>query len=629
MLKPNSSEHLQNGFRHNLRTYTELWYRTFTIIWAVIPYWLVAWVILLVLQGVLPGATVYLTKLTIDSFSATINSGHDFAQINYSIALLVITGGTLLIGQVFQSLASYVNAAKADILSDHLKNLIHLKAIEVDYSFYESPSFYDLLEQARSDSLSKPVELLQNFGSIFQSLITLLTFSTILVVYGWWIPLLLLLGALPSLLIYFRYDRIFHAWVKSTTTDRRMLMYYETMICHSKTAAEMRLFELNGRFRELFQALRLRLRGEKMNLVRRQFAGKLLAETIALLTAGTALGWMAINVLYRLATLGDLAVFYQIFSRGQSIIQTLFAGVGKAISNTLYLEQLFEFLELQPTILSPEDPIKFPEKIRFGIEFRGVGFRYPGDERPVIENFDLFIPAGKITAIVGVNGAGKSTLIKLLCRFYDPDEGIIEIDGIDIRKFRVDELRQNLSLHFQEPMQYHETAAQNIAFGDMKREAQLGEIEQAGELAGTTSFIKELPQKYDTFLGKLFVDGCELSGGQWQRLALARAYFRKAQILILDEPTSAMDSWAESDWFGHLRELTAGRIGFVITHRFTIAMRADVIHVIDQGRIQESGTHSELTKIGKKYAQSWDAQMNSVREDKNIRKEDLYTPSIP
>jgi ATP-binding cassette subfamily B protein len=225
----------------------------------------------------------------------------------------------------------------------------------------------------------------------------------------------------------------------------------------------------------------------------------------------------------------------------------------------------------------------------------------------------LFLPAGKITAIVGANGAGKSTLIKLLCRFYDPDRGAIEIDGVDIRKFNIEELRENLSLHFQEPMQYHETVAQNIAFGDLKRKPQPRELERASELAGAAEFIKELPDGYGTFLGKLFVDGCELSGGQWQRLALARAYFRNAQILILDEPTSAMDSWAESDWFSHLKELARGRIGFVITHRFTIAMRADIIHVIDQGRIEESGTHSELTKKGGKYAESWKSQMRFRR----------------
>lgn len=589
--------------------YIKLWRRSLKLTWTTVPYLTTLWAVLLIIQGILPGITIYLTKLVIDSFAAVKN---DNFSLKYSVVILILTGITLILVEVFQFLIDWIRAAQAEILTDYLKDLVHQKAIEVDFEFYESPEYFDLLEQAKSESLTKPLMLLENFGSVSQSAITLLTFSVLLLSYGWWVPLILLIGTLPALYIYFLADRLYHKWWKETAADRRWLMYFDTMISHSAAAAEMRIFDLNERFRNRFQSLRLRLRNERMRHLRRQYSGKLLASFLALFTAAVGVGWMAIQVFRGLGTIGDLAVFYQVFSRGQALMRALLGGVSQIFNNSLYLENLFEFLDLQPKIASPSDPIPFPEKIRYGIKFNNVSFRYPGAEKTVIENFSLFIPAGNIIAIVGVNGAGKSTLIKLLCRFYDPDQGSVEIDNIDIRNFDLAELRKNLSLCFQFPLQYHETAAQNIAFGDIKKLLEPKKIQTAAEQSGAHDFISELPKKYETLLGKWFADGCELSGGQWQRIALARAYYRQAQILILDEPTSFMDSWAEAEWFDNLRNLTVDRTGFVITHRFTIAMRADIIHVVHEGDIIESGSHEELLETDGFYAQSWKSQMQTA-----------------
>lgn len=592
-----------------------LWQRSLKLVWLVIPYWTACWAILLLLLGVLPGATIYLTKLTIDSFIAIQKSGEYSAQLNYSVTLLVLTGGTLIFNEITQSLLDWVRAIQADKLLDYLKNLIHQKAVEVDYEFYESPEHHDLLEQANSESLSKPLNLLENFGSVVQSIVTLLTFSTILLRYGWWIPLILLVGTLPSLYVYFLSERLYHKWWKRTAVDRRWLMYFDTMLTYSIAAAEMRIFNLNGYLRNRYQSLRLRLRDEKMRHLKRQFGGKVFASSLALLTAAIGVGWIALQVLRSLATIGDLAIFYQVFSRGQVLMRSLIGGMSQTFSNSLYLENLFQYLDLQPKIISPPTPVPFPNKLRHGIEFNNVTFKYPGAERAVIKDFSLFIPAGNLVAIVGVNGAGKSTLTKLLCRFYDPESGSVEVDGINIKNFDIAKLRENLSLHFQMPIQYHETAAQNIAFGDIDRQPETGEVENAAKLAGAHEFISRLPKGYETMLGKWFVDGCELSGGEWQRIALAKAYFRKSQILILDEPTSFMDSWAEAEWFDHLRELAVNRTGLVITHRFTIAMRADIIHVVHEGKIIESGSHRELLQSDGFYAESWKTQMQIGAED--------------
>jgi ATP-binding cassette, subfamily B, bacterial len=587
--------------------------RTLKMIFGVVPYWTSVWACLLIVLGLLPAATVYLTKLTIESFVA---AGNNLSVLNTSLFLAAAVGVTLVATELARFSLDWVRAVQADTLTDHLKGLIQAKAIEVDLEFYESPDYYDLLEQARSDSISRPLTLLESFGSIFQNGITLLTFSALLLSYGWWVPILLLLGALPALHLYVRSERVMHAWVKASAPDRRWLSYLESAVTTDQTAAEIRIFNLGDHFRTRYAKLSRRLRSERMHHVGKRYRGRLFAGLLTLTTSAIGVGWIAMRVLQKTATLGDLAVFYQIFTRGQAIIQSLLGGVNQAFSSGLYLENLFEFLDLSPRGRAPEQPVDFPDPIRIGIRFSNVTFAYPGTETPALENFSLFIPVGKIVAVVGVNGAGKSTLVKLLCRFYVPQEGSIEIDGIDIANFDPQELRRNLSAQFQFPANYHETAGQNIACGDVGRVARPEEIESAARAAGAHDFVSKLPKGYDTMLGRHFADGWELSGGQWQRLTLARAYFRDAPILILDEPTSFMDSWSEAEWFDHLRELLTGRTGLVITHRFTIAMRADIIMVVDNGKIIESGTHNELLTGDGFYAQSWKSQMEASKDGK-------------
>jgi ATP-binding cassette subfamily B protein len=267
---------------------------------------------------------------------------------------------------------------------------------------------------------------------------------------------------------------------------------------------------------------------------------------------------------------------------------------------------------LQPTIQNPEQPQPAPLAFRQGITFQGVTFSYPGSSQPALKDFNLHFPPGKITAIVGTNGAGKSTLVKLLARFYDPQAGAVLVDGIDLRDFSLQEVRRQITIMFQNPMQYATTAGENIALGDYTPPPDTARIEAAAVAAGADEPINRLPDGYDAMLGKWF-GGAELSMGEWQRVAQARAFLRRASVVILDEPTSAMDSWAEAEWLGRFRKLVEGRTAIVITHRFTTALQADVIHVMEQGRVIESGTHEELCALGGQYATSWQKQMRSTR----------------
>jgi ATP-binding cassette subfamily B protein len=458
---------------------------------------------------------------------------------------------------------------------------------------------------------------LEDLGSLFQNAITLLSMGIILLPYGLWLPVALVLSTLPALYVVLSFNRQYHHWWERTTSDWRRIDYYDALLTQSEFATELRLFDLGSYFRAAHQALRRKLRTQGLVLTRQRVLAQLGAGTLGMLVFGCALAWIGWRVLHGLATLGDMALFYQAFDRGQTLMRAMLQNLGQIYSHSLFLGNLFEFLALEPQVVDPPTPTSVPSTLQHGITFQQVTFRYPGSESNALHDFSLTVPVGQIVALVGTNGAGKSTLVKLLCRFYDIETGHIALDGIDIRDFSLRELRRHITVLFQRPVFYQATASENIVVGDLARAPMDYAIQAAARGAGVHEIIARLPRGYDTVLGKWFADGTELSGGEWQRIALARAFFRKPSIVILDEPTSAMDSWAEAEWLARFRELVQGQTAIIITHRFTTAMQADMIHVMDRGQIVESGSHAALMAQGGLYAQSWRAQMRAVARLEN------------
>jgi ATP-binding cassette subfamily B protein len=582
------------------------------LVWDAARGWTIAWGTLLVLQGLVPAALVHLTRVTVNLLSSAVASADKAAVFSQIWPNALLIGLLWVSGQFLSSLVAWVRIAQADLVQDRIHSLIHQKALELDISFYETPESYDQLHRARVDAISQPLALLENLGNLLQNSLTLLVLAGMLAVYAPWLPLLLIGSALPGLWAVGRHVLREHQWRRENTSKERRSRYYDWMLTERASAPEMRLFDLGDHHRNGFCQIRTFLRSGRLALARNEMRAELAAGGIALLGGMAGMGWMLMRAMQGLVRLGDLVLCYQAFQQGQKLLRSLMESAGRIYRSTLFLDNLFQFLRQTPAITAPEKPLPVPSPLQSGISFKDVSFRYPGSERDTLSGFSLTLPARRVTAIVGHNGAGKSTLIKLLCRFFDPREGSILLDGMDLRSFDPAELHRRITVLFQEPVHYHTTAAENIAMGDIASQPGGERIRTAAQAAGADMPINRLPDGYETVLGKWF-GGAELSVGEWQRVALARAFLRNAPIIALDEPTSAMDSWAEADWLGRFRELTEGHTALMITHRFTTAMHADMIHVMENGRITESGTHDELVATGGHYAQSWQAQMREMR----------------
>jgi len=580
------------------------------LVWAAAPRHASLWAALLVFQGLLPIGTVYLTRLLVNALVAAVRSPAPLSGGRSALLLMVAMAALLLLAEAARVAARWVRTAQADRVQDYISRLVHQKSLSVDLAFYDNAEFYDHLHRARSEAGYRPVALLENVGGIVQNGITLVSMLAVLAPFGVWLPAALLASTLPALYVVLRHALDQHYWRLRTTADERRTWYYDWVLTAVETAAEVRLFGLGEHFQNAFQTLRTKLRSERLRLVAKQGGAELLAGLFALVAAGGALLWMAWRALHHEVTLGDLAMFYQAFQQGLRLSRSLLDDVGQLYGNTLFLGNLFEFLALEPKVRNPRAAKALPAATQ-AIHFRRVSFRYPGASRLALRDLDLEIPAGRITAVVGSNGAGKSTLLKLLCRFYDPDEGGVEMDGADLRTLDLDALRASITVLFQQPVHYNATAGENIALGEIVSSPDRAAIRSAAEAAGAAEIIAGLPSGYDQLLGRWFENGTELSAGEWQRIALARAFLRQAPILVLDEPTSAMDPWAESDWLRRFRQLACGRTALVITHRFTTARIADIIYVMSEGRVIERGSHDQLVGAGGRYAQGWTAQLHA------------------
>jgi ATP-binding cassette subfamily B protein len=591
--------------------------RALRLVWNAAPRWTTVWLFLLVGQGLLPVALVYLTRIVVDRLTLVAGTGASWEALRGVLVPGGMMAGLILLSEALRAGARLVRTAQADRVRDHISGLIHEHTIAADLAQYESPEYHDRLYRARTDSHERPVALVQNLGALLQNALTLAAMALVLVQFGWWVPLVLVASTAPALAVVARHAVRRHRWTVRSTPDSRRTWYYDWLLCTRETAPEIRIFDLGPRFSDAFQRIRNRLRVQRLELSRSEALSEMTAAGFALATTGALLIWMVTRTVSGAVTLGGLAMFLQAFVQGQKLTRSLLETVGQTWANMLFLENLFGFLAVEPEIADPPQPLAAPSDRPPEIRVRGVGFAYPDARAPVFSDLDLEVPAGSVAALLGANGVGKSTLFKLLCRLYDPKSGVVEIGGTDLRDLPIAEVRQQVTVLFQEPVHFSETVRRNITLGEAHREATRAALDTAIAAAGAGGIVTRLPDGLDTILGTWFAGGAELSVGEWQRIALARALLRPSPVLLLDEPTSSMDSWAESAWVRNLGRLADNRTVILITHRLTTAMHADRIHIMDEGRIVESGSHRELLEAGGAYKAAWTKQFGDEGQRTN------------
>ncbi len=570
------------------------------LVWQSSPALALANLCLMVMQAILPLISIYLVKLVVDVVSSSgIGIQEKVHRIAYLLALSVVVA---LLISLCRSIGSLVSTAQSQTVTDHVQNVIHAQSARIDLACYENPLYHDTLHRAQGEAAFRPSKVYNGVVQVVQNGLSLIAIASLMFRFHWLVPLVLVGACLPGLLVRMRDASELFSWHRKVTETNRRTRYLSSLLTGDSTAKEIRLYQLAPFLSGIFQKLCDQLRQAKLNLVTKQTWADAVADAGAATALYGTLAYVAYSTAYGRISLGEMVMLFQVFQRGLSSLQQMLTALSALYEDNLFLSSLREFLELQPVVVEPDNPKNVPNPLVSGIEFRRVSFTYPGSSTQSLREINLSTKPGEIVALVGENGSGKSTLVKLLCRLYDPDGGSISIDGIDLREFSLESLRRGLGVMFQDYVRYNMTVGENIWFGNTGILPDARLIADAAQRSGADLVANRLRNGYDTVLGRSFGEGQELSTGEWQKLALARAFMSNAQLLILDEPTSAVDPNAESELLDRLWELMRGRSAIIISHRLSIAKSADRIYVLQSGEIVESGSHDELMGLDAVYA---------------------------
>ncbi len=485
-------------------------------------------------------------------------------------------------------------------------------AADLDLEDFEDAGFQDRLERARRQASGRMTLLGQLLGQM-QDTLTVGVFAIGLLVYNPWLVLLLALALIPAFLGEAHFNARTYSLDRSLTPERRELDYVTQTAASVETAKEIKIFGLSGFLRDRYLHLSQRFYAGNRRIARARAAWGALFATLGTIGYYLAFLWIVAGTLLGTLTLGDLTFLAGSFRRLRGLLEGLLASFSSTAAQALYLDDLFGFFEVRPEILASDHPTPFPVPIATGFRFEDVGFRYPGADKWAVRHLEFDLKAGETLALVGENGAGKTTLVKLLARLYDPDEGRILLDGVDLRTYDPAAIRKRMGVIFQDFVRYNLSAGDNIAVGRIDARDDQARIVAAARASLADDVIDRLPGGYDQMIGKRFRGGVELSGGEWQKLAIARAYMRDAQVLILDEPTAALDARAEFEVFQRFKELSAGRTAVLISHRFSSVRMADRILVLADGRVESSGTHEDLLAQRGRYAELFELQAAGYR----------------
>ncbi len=586
----------------------------FRLVWAASRRAALAGIGLTLIAAILPAGQAWAGKLIVDAIVSAIKQGMEpVAGLRYVLPYLALEFGLLLISSVTGQVRSLFDRVLQSRLTNHVNSLMIRKAISLDLQFFEDPVFYDMLQNARRQADTSALAIVNAMLQMVQQAITLVSLVALLLRFSPWLAVIVFVSAIPAFLSQSQYaERAFRA-VTRRAPEARLLNYLEMLLTGNDTVKEIKLFGLGLPLLRRYQELFVRFYEEDLAIARRRTFAGLGWGVLSNLAYYGSYAWIVLRTVAGRITLGDMTMFLGIFRQSQSSIRSLLDSLNRLYESNLYLDNLMDYLKLQPLLVTAEHPLAAPEPIRQGIEFRHVSFCYPGSDVYVLRDINLHIRPGERIALVGLNGAGKTTLIKLLTRLYDPTEGQVLLDGVDLREYDLTSLHQRFGVIFQDFVRYQFSVRENIGFGQVDALDDLARIRDAADHGGAAPIIEKMPQGYETVLGRRWEKGQELSGGQWQKIALARAFMRKAEVLVLDEPTSALDAEAEYEVFRRFGELMEGRIAVLISHRFSTVRMADRIVVLSAGKIIELGSHAELMGLDGAYARLFNLQAEGYR----------------
>ncbi len=624
--KPLSPEERPQGWRERLAAMRYL-PALVRLVWQTHRTYTGVMIVLRLTRSVVPVAALWAAKLIIDQVVLLARTPN--APLGPLWRVVAIELGIVIVGEFLARASSLVESLLGDLFSNHISVRLMRHAATLDLAQFEDPEFYDHLERARRQTTAR-IGLIAMLLSMGQDVLTLLTLAAALVLHNPWLLLLLTIAILPSFLGETHFAALSYSLLFRRTPERRELDYLRFVGASDKTAKEVQMFGLAGWLADRYAALAARYYEENKRLSIRKGVVSAALSLVGTLGYYGAYVTILLRAVAGAISLGTLTFLAAAFSRSRDLIQRLLLSASDIYEQSLYLRDLFVFFEMEPAIRSKPGALRVPNPITRGFVFEDIGFQYPGSERWAIRHVNLVITPGERIALVGENGAGKTTITKLLARLYDPTEGRILLDGVDVRDYDLASLREAIGVIFQDFVRYDMRFDENVGVGEIRgvteylataRDAPAGDapppppgpLVDAAERSLASSLLPRFSTGYRQMLGRRFDDGVDLSGGEWQKIALARAYMRSAQLLILDEPTAALDARAEYEVFVRFNQLMAGRMAVVISHRFSTVRMADRIIVLGDGAVIEEGTHAELVTRAGLYAELFEMQAKGYR----------------
>ena len=580
------------------------------IVWDSGPSVVVLGLVFRLIASLLPLALLGITKLIIDAIVHSLTS-HQPVQPKFWW-LVGAEFGVAVLASVITRGIDYTDALLADKYMRHVSIQVMKHAAGLDLIAYEDPVFYDRLERARVQATDR-LGMIQSIGRLVQQVITTVSLSVSIMFFSPWLLLLLIVGVVPAFLGESHFAFLGYAKNFRQTPIRRQLDYLRVLGGSREAAKELKLFGLSKFLTERFTNLSDAIYEENVALSRRRLVAGSFLSLLGTTGYYAAYAYVIWRTIAGALTIGSLTFLAGAILQASTNIQQIFSTLSSIADQALFLTDLLAFFAMKPTIQSKPNALPAPRPIRRGFEFRNVSFKYPGSSRLILNGLNFHLRPGERVALIGENGQGKTTIVKLITRLYDPTEGQVLLDGVDLRDYDLDDLYREIGVIFQDFMRYEMTARENIAVGRIDDLQNVNLLQTAAQKSLADQVIAKLPHHYEQMLGRRFDGGVDLSGGEWQKVALARAYLRDAQLLILDEPTAALDAKSEFEVFQRFAELTTGKMALFISHRFSTVRMADRIVVLEQGKIAEEGNHDQLARMGGRYAEMFEMQAASYR----------------